>query len=35
MHNYFLRNIVEGNIRQAFRLKNIDETTDYFIEKIK
>ena len=27
--------MVEENIGQEFRLKNIDETRNYFIEKIK
>ena len=32
--NYF-KNIVEEDISQEFRLKDIDETRNYFIEKIK
>ena len=27
--------MVEENIRQVFRLKNIDETRNYFLEEIK
>ena len=27
--------MVEGNIRQKFRLKNIDETRNYFLEEIR
>ena len=34
MHNYF-KNIVEENISQEFRLKDIDETRNYFIEDMK
>ena len=34
MYNYF-KNIVEENISQEFRLKNIDETRNYFIEDMK
>ena len=33
--NYFNeKNMSEENINQEFRMKNIDETTNYFIEKI-
>ena len=34
MNNYF-KNIVEENISQKLRLKNIDETIDYFLKDIK
>ena len=34
MYNYF-KNIVEENISQEFRLKNIDKTRNYFIEDMK
>ena len=34
MYNYF-KNIVEENIRQKFRLKNIDEIRNYFLEEVK
>ena len=30
-----LKNMVEENISQEFRLKNKDETRNYFIEEIK
>ena len=30
--NYF-KNIAEGNISQEFRLKNIDETRNYFLKE--
>ena len=33
IYNYF-KNMVEENISQEFRLKNIDETKNYFIEEI-
>ena len=33
-NNYF-KNMVEENISQEFRLKNIDETINYLIEEIK
>ena len=32
--NYF-ENMVEENVSQEFRLKNIDETGKYFLEEIK
>ena len=32
---YYFQNMVGQNISQEFRLKNIDETRNYFIEKIK
>ena len=28
----YLKNMVEGNISQEFRLGNIDETRNYFLE---
>ena len=34
IYNYF-KNMVEENISQEFRLKNIDETRNYFLEEIK
>ena len=35
IYNYLKeKNMVEKNIRQEFRLKNIDETRNYFIEEI-
>ena len=34
IYNYF-KNMVEENISQEFRLKNIDETKNYFREEIK
>ena len=34
MYNYF-KNMVEENISQEFRLKNIDETKSYFLEEIQ
>ena len=34
IYNYF-SNITEGNICQEFRLKNIDETRNYFLEEIR
>ena len=34
IYNYF-KNMVEENISQEFRLKNIDETINYLIEEIK
>ena len=34
IYNYF-QNKVEENISQEFRLKNIDETRNYFLEQIK
>ena len=34
IYNYF-KNMVEENISQEFRLKNIDETKNYFLEEIK
>ena len=34
IHNKF-KNMVEENISQEFRLKNIDETRNYFLEEIK
>ena len=34
MNNYF-KNIVEENRSQKLRLKNIDETIDYFLKDIK
>ena len=34
MHNYF-KNMVERNIDMEFRLKNINETRNYFLEEIK
>ena len=30
-----LKNITEENISQEFRLKNVDETRNYFLEEIK
>ena len=33
-NNYF-KNMVEENISQEFRLKNIDETRNYFLKEIK
>ena len=33
IYNYF-KNMVEENTRQEFRLKNIDETRNYFLEEI-
>ena len=33
VYNYF-KNLVEENISQEFRLKNINETRNYFIEEI-
>ena len=34
MYNYFT-NMVEENISQKFRLKNIDEARNYFLEEIE
>ena len=34
IYNYF-KNIVEENISQEFRLENIDETRNYFLEEIE
>ena len=34
MNNYF-KNMVEKNISQKLRLKNIDETINYFLKDIK
>ena len=34
IYNY-LKNLVEENISQEFRLKNIDKTRNYFLEEIK
>ena len=34
IYNYF-KYMVEKNIGQEFRLKNVDETRNYFLEKIK
>ena len=34
IYNYF-KNMVEENISQEFRLKNIDETRNYFLEEMK
>ena len=34
IYNYF-KNTVEENITQEFRLKNVDETRNYFLEEIK
>ena len=34
IHNKF-KNMVEENISQEFRFKNIDETRNYFLEEIK
>ena len=34
IHNKF-KNMVEENISQEFRLKNIDKTRNYFLEEIK
>ena len=34
MYNYF-KNMIEENISQGFRLKNIDETRSYFLDTIK
>ena len=33
IYNYF-KNIVEENISQELRLKNIDETRNYFLKEI-
>ena len=33
-YNYF-KNMVEENIREEFRLKNIDETRNYFLKEIE
>ena len=33
IYNYF-KNMIEGNISQEFRLKNIDEKGNYLIEEI-
>ena len=33
MYNYF-KNMVEENVNREFRLKNIDETRNYFTEEI-
>ena len=33
IYNYF-KNMIEENISQEFRLKNIDETRNYLIEEI-
>ena len=30
----YLKNMVEENISQEFRLKNIDETRNYFLKEI-
>ena len=35
IYNYFKSRKHKGNISQKFRLKNIDETRNYFIEEIK
>ena len=32
-YNYF-KNVVEETLRQKFRLRNIDETRNYFVETI-
>ena len=32
IYNYF-KNVVEENISQEFRLKNIDETRNYFLKE--
>ena len=32
---FTLKNMCQENISQEFRLKNIDETRNYFLEKIK
>ena len=34
IYNYF-KNIAEENISQEFRLKNMDETRNYFVKKIE
>ena len=34
IYNYF-KDMLEENISQEFRLKNIDETRNYFLEEIK
>ena len=34
MYNYF-KYMVEENIRQEFRLKNIDKTRNFFLEEIE
>ena len=34
MYNIFKINMAEGKISQEFRLKDIDETRSYLIEKI-
>ena len=33
-YNYFFKNMVQENISQEFRLKNIDETKNHFLEEI-
>ena len=34
-NNDYLKNMLEENINQELRLKNIDETRNYFLEEIK
>ena len=34
IYNYF-KNMVEGNISQKFRLRNIDKTRNYVVEEIE
>ena len=34
IYHYF-KNMAEKNVRQEFRLKNISETINYFLEEIK
>ena len=34
IYDYF-KNLVDKNTSQEFRLKNIDETRNYFLEEIK
>ena len=34
IYNYF-KSMCQGSISQEFRLRNIDETRNYFLEKIK
>ena len=34
IYNYF-KNMVEENISQEFRLKNLDKTRSYFLEEIE
>ena len=34
MYNYF-KNMAEENINQVFRLKDVDETRNYFLDEMK